>query len=567
MSRTPLEADPEDEDYHLGWSAVTRLLRQGWSWSGHERGVAFRGLGPGPQGLPRFATVSHVTGLDQDDDGRAVARLDWDRDGDLDLVQSARSGPRLRLLQNTAPPGRRLAFLLVGDPGQRDAIGARLAVDVDGPAGPRVLTRTRRAGEGFLAQSSAWLSVGFAGQELRGVRVRWPDGAEESFEGVAGPGRWILERGSGRARADGREALPPRSPAALEPPAASQVRSLVLHEPLPMPGLPVTLEGGRDAVLFGLQAGRRSRGAGRPMLVNLWASWCAPCRGELAELTAAAPELREAGLLVLALAPDEEGEREASSAVLDELGWPHARGLLSGEAADRIDVLQGALQDREVRLPVPTSLLIDGEGRLDSLHFGPLDLEALRRGLARISGERPRAADALPAGGRWRTPPTGFPLEALEAQYRRRGMGAAAEEVSRATLELQVLGRVETLLEVAGARARQGNWEAAVELYREAGELDPDSFLAWQGLAVGLHQQGRAREARDAYREALRLDPSSVLLRFNLALVALDLGDPDLARHQLGILERSPDERAPGLAAALRQRLAEVRSASEDGDG
>ena len=67
----------------------------GRSWSGRERNACFLNTADG-----RFASISGLAGLDQADDSRAVAIVDWDRDGDLDLWVSNRTAPRLRFLRN-----------------------------------------------------------------------------------------------------------------------------------------------------------------------------------------------------------------------------------------------------------------------------------------------------------------------------------------------------------------------------------------------------------------------------------------------------------------------------------
>ena len=63
-----------------------------------------------------FDDVSGTVGLDLDQDGRSFAVLDYDRDGDPDLVvMAARSAPQLRVFRNDfkergaaarRPPGR-----------------------------------------------------------------------------------------------------------------------------------------------------------------------------------------------------------------------------------------------------------------------------------------------------------------------------------------------------------------------------------------------------------------------------------------------------------------------------
>ena len=130
--------------YLDGWQAVMNLLRSGSSFSGHERNCAFLNCGVQDSvSVPRqskiknqkskiqFADVSAASGLDFDDDARALALVDWDHDGDLDLWLANRTGPRLRLMINqTVPAGqpsnRFVALKLRGTTSNRDAIGARV---------------------------------------------------------------------------------------------------------------------------------------------------------------------------------------------------------------------------------------------------------------------------------------------------------------------------------------------------------------------------------------------------------------------------------------------------------
>jgi len=75
------ESDQGLKDYLSGWQTMYHLLRkEHHSWSGRERNCAFLNCGGS-----RFADVSAISGLDFADDGRALAVVDWDQDGNLDL--------------------------------------------------------------------------------------------------------------------------------------------------------------------------------------------------------------------------------------------------------------------------------------------------------------------------------------------------------------------------------------------------------------------------------------------------------------------------------------------------
>ena len=75
--------EQQGERYLKAWRALGNILSDGGSWSGHERNCCFlntRG--------ERFADVSSAVGFDHDSDGRGVALVDWDHDGDLDVWTS-----------------------------------------------------------------------------------------------------------------------------------------------------------------------------------------------------------------------------------------------------------------------------------------------------------------------------------------------------------------------------------------------------------------------------------------------------------------------------------------------
>jgi len=237
---SPEGPDEVIKSYEDGWAAISELQRE-YTFNGGERNCLFLNTGPANKGQGRFADASAVSGFDTPDDGRALAVVDWDGDGALDLWISSRSAPRLRLLRNTNPSASRSLSVRLVDPsakgGNRDAVGARVEL-LRRDGGPR-LVRWVVAGDGFLSQSTRWLHFGL-GSEGNGEEalVTWPGGKRETFEGLAPGGRFVLIRGRGRAQASNR----PSAPSALRPAEqqlpSQEPRALVrLASPLALYGL------------------------------------------------------------------------------------------------------------------------------------------------------------------------------------------------------------------------------------------------------------------------------------------------------------------------------------------
>ena len=88
--------------YDDAWRAMNQaLIHQ--SIASHQRNVLLRNDGQGG-----FDDVSGTVGLDLDQDGRSFAVLDYDQDGDPDLVvMAARGVPQLRLFRNDYHGARR----------------------------------------------------------------------------------------------------------------------------------------------------------------------------------------------------------------------------------------------------------------------------------------------------------------------------------------------------------------------------------------------------------------------------------------------------------------------------
>ena len=144
------------------------------------------------------------------------------------------------------------------------------------------------------------------------------------------------------------------------------------HKGDPAPDVAFTDPGGNEASL--------ARFSGKPVLVNLWATWCAPCVKELPTL----------GRLAKAHAGD--GGLQVAAVSQDSGPHPSVVAFLSSKAPqlkpyqDSKMSLSGKL-DAEV---LPTSILYDGRGRELWRYVGDLDWtspEAVR--LLSEAGVRP----------------------------------------------------------------------------------------------------------------------------------------------------------------------------------
>ncbi len=541
MSQTPLQpAAAVPEGYESGWVAIHRMLREGGSWSGHERDCAYLNTGG-----TRFADVSFVSGLDLEGDGRAVGVVDWDLDGALDLWVGNRTGPRVRLLRSAAKPPRFVAFRPEGRTCNRDAIGARLELATrGGPTERRV--KTVNAGDAYLSQSSRWVHFALGeGEAIERLLVRWPGGGVEEFSGVAPGGRYRIRQGEGRGEPFLVPANATLAPSTPRSPPFTDAARVVLSARLPLPALPITDAGGKPSSLSG--------GEGKPTLLNLWASWCPPCREELRVLAGGAPRLRPSGLRVFALGVEGPLDRPRALEALRALRWPHESAFATDEALAILDTFQRAVLLRQKPLPLPSSLLLDGEGKVAAIYKGAVDLSVLLRDLEGMgrAAEADRSA-ATPFPGRWHSALPAPDLVGLEDRLRERGLERAADEVAAGRVVRVRRTRAQILYEFGMDRWRSGEIDRAIEHFREVASLEADFFEAKSCLGILLHRTGRLAEAIVAYREAGQLRPRHVPTLYNLGLALAQAGMPEESRAQIDALEAIDPAAAGRLREAVR---------------
>ena len=110
---------------------------------------------------------------------------------------------------------------------------------------------------------------------------------------------------------------------------------------------------------------------GTPVLVNIWASWCGPCRDEAPHLAAAHAEF---GDRVQFLGVDILDERGSAREFMREYGWTYP-SVFDGS---------GSIRDGLGLLGQPATLFYDASGELVKTWSGPLTEEALADGLEAI---------------------------------------------------------------------------------------------------------------------------------------------------------------------------------------
>lgn len=137
----------------------------------------------------------------------------------------------------------------------------------------------------------------------------------------------------------------------------SALPSALIGKPVPDFALP-----GLDAETPGLaSADLRS---GRVTVVNVFASWCAPCRVEHPMLTALA---RVPGITLVGIAYKDKVE--ATKAFLDELGNPFT--LIGADTTGRVGIDWGVYG-------VPETYLVSKTGEIAWKHVGPLTEDVIR---------------------------------------------------------------------------------------------------------------------------------------------------------------------------------------------
>jgi thiol-disulfide isomerase/thioredoxin len=363
------EKDPRHDGFDANMTTPNALGRtaDGISLSGNERNNVFIN-----RGARQFTDVSGVSGFDHPADGRAVATLDYDRDGWQDLAVVNANSPFLQIFRNEigelgdaiSRKRNMIAVRFVG--GNREArpvegLTARdgFGATVDVVLKNATLIREHRAGEGFAAQNSSTLLIGVGKTPVAGrVRVRWPSGKSQELENVSA-GSLVTAYEDTSESPDGTGFSVERYHGTDRPER-----------------LPAKRPGRR------LDAARVSQNGDGPrlQLLTTMATWCPKCKAELPQIARLRREFVADDLALIGIPIDEDDSPEKLEQY--EREYSPAYELRRNLDAQQVDAVQQVIRDELRRDVLPASVLTDAGGRVLHTFWNVPSVSEVRQALA-----------------------------------------------------------------------------------------------------------------------------------------------------------------------------------------
>lgn len=106
---------------------------------------------------------------------------------------------------------------------------------------------------------------------------------------------------------------------------------------------------------------------GKYVLVDFWASWCGPCRGENPNVVAAYNKYKDKGFTVFGVSLDQNKDKWLQAIKVDNLTWQHVSDLKGwGNEAAKLYGISS----------IPQNLLLDKEGKIVAKNLRGPDLDA-----------------------------------------------------------------------------------------------------------------------------------------------------------------------------------------------
>lgn len=106
---------------------------------------------------------------------------------------------------------------------------------------------------------------------------------------------------------------------------------------------------------------------GKVVLVNFWASWCAPCLVEIPEFIEVREQYHEKGFEIVGISTDDNAQQLRDFAAKYKTNYPLVQ--VTAEAEEAYGPVFG----------LPTSIIVARDGSVCKRHFGPLTKEQLEK--------------------------------------------------------------------------------------------------------------------------------------------------------------------------------------------
>jgi len=519
VAKSPLKYERAPA-YENGWNAINQLIREDYSWAGPEPNVLYA------RRAGRFYDFSWASGIDVAEDSRAFAFLDFDGDGNLDLVVKNRVGPQLRVFQNVRGAGRgSLVIRLRGTRSNRDAIGAR--VEVDGQVKWLV------AGSAYLSQHTKRLHFGL-GERRRGeaVRIVWPSGEVQQLPPLEAGFLYDATEGSAELR---RQPLHPRVELPGDVPLEADNRSRLfttwLREPVPLP------EKRPGPALLVLHAGE-------PL-----PRYDAPA--QTLDLRSAPADLSAAYAILRRYLFDYRAPLETPLALLID-SESRVRRVYAG-----LPAAEEASSDlRAVDGPVPDPRALPFEGT----YLGHPARDYFKIGGAMWMAGYPEAALPYLEEASRRSPGNAKTVAAIGRIHLEAKRLAPARQAFERAIALDA-SSPEFWNDLGGVEAAAENPREALRLYRKALAIDPNLSYALVNAGQMLEKLGSAGEAEGVYRHALDGDAQNGEAANKLGLLLAKAGRGDEARKlfERAISIRRDDASAINNLAVLYANLGQTK--------
>ena len=319
-------------------------------------------------------------------------------------------------------------------------------------------------------------------------------------------------------------------------------------------------------------------------MVNLWATWCRPCLEEIKEWVQREREFKAAGIQVVLVNVDEATEGQAAETVdverlLDQLRVPFTRAVATPALLDTLDLVQQLLTERRRSMPVPTSFLIDREGRLAVVYKGATTATELLRDVKDLSARDDQHRDlAVAFPGRWYTAP--FPPDLLSVprtylelaqpglalDYLLQHVRATPKDSSDAEnldQRLSPENLADLYFSVATQLQQLGQSDRAEEALEAVVAVQPNHLKARAALAIMYQEEGRVVDAVEQYRALFRRNPTDLTLANNLAWLLATTPD-NAARNALEAvkLAETANQSAGGKQPFILDTLAAAYAAA-----